>query len=71
MLSEAGLSFLGIGVQPPEASLGAMLREGARYMLMAPHLVVVPGVTLMLLVFTLNLVGDKLRDKLDKANLQK
>ncbi len=71
MLSEAGLSFLGIGVQPPEASLGAMLREGARYMLMAPHLVVVPGVTLMLLVFTLNLVGDKLRDKLDKTNLQK
>tara|TARA_R110000868_G_scaffold190862_2_gene434952 strand:- start:17959 stop:18753 length:795 start_codon:yes stop_codon:yes gene_type:complete len=65
MLSEAGLSFLGIGIQPPDASLGAMLREGARYMLMAPHLVVVPGVTLMLLVFSLNLAGDKIRDRLD------
>lgn len=70
MLSEAGLSFLGIGVQPPEASLGSMLREGARYMLMAPHLVVVPGVTLMLLVLTLNLVGDALRDKLDMKSSQ-
>lgn len=65
MLSEAGLSFLGIGIQPPDASLGSMLREGARYMLMAPHLVVVPGVTLMVLVFTLNVVGDKIRDRLD------
>lgn len=65
MLSEAGLSFLGIGIQPPEASLGSMLREGARYMLMAPHLVVVPGATLMVLVFTLNVVGDKIRDRLD------
>ncbi len=70
MLSEAGLSFLGIGVQPPEASLGSMLREGARYMLMAPHLVVVPGVTLMLLVLSLNLVGDALRDKLDMKSSQ-
>lgn len=65
MLSEAGLSFLGIGIQPPDASLGSMLREGARYMLMAPHLVVVPGATLMALVFALNLAGDKIRDKLD------
>lgn len=65
MLSEAGLSFLGIGIQPPDASLGSMLREGARYMLMAPHMVVVPGVTLMLLVLSLNLVGDALRDRMD------
>lgn len=65
ILAEAGLSFLGIGIQPPDASLGSMLREGARYMLMAPHLVVVPGATLMLIVLCLNLVGDALRDKLD------
>lgn len=65
ILAEAGLSFLGIGIQPPDASLGSMLREGARYMLMAPHLVVVPGVTLMLIVLCLNLVGDALRDKMD------
>ena len=65
MMAEAGLSFLGIGIQAPDASLGAMLREGARYMLVAPHLVMVPGAVLMLLVLTLNLIGDKLRDKLD------
>jgi len=68
MLSEAGLSFLGIGIQPPHASLGSILREGARYMLMAPHLVVVPGVTLMLLVFSLNVAGDKIRDRMDKKS---
>jgi peptide/nickel transport system permease protein len=66
MLSEAGLSFLGIGIQAPDPSLGSMLREGARYLLVAPHLVVVPGATLMCIVFTLNLAGDKLRDTLDK-----
>lgn len=65
MLSEAGLSFLGIGIQPPEPSLGSMLREGARYMLVAPHLVLAPGLTLMALIFSLNLAGDRLRDKLD------
>ncbi len=66
MLAEAGLSFLGIGVQPPVASLGSMLREGARYMLVAPHLVFFPGLALMLLVIGLNIIGDSLRDYLDK-----
>lgn len=65
MLAEAGLSFLGLGVQAPDASLGAMLREGARYMLVAPHMVLAPGLCLMLLVLALNLLGDSLRDKLD------
>lgn len=65
MIAEAGLSFLGIGVQPPAPSLGSMLREGARYMLVAPHLVLAPGLVLMLLVLALNLLGDQLRDKLD------
>lgn len=65
MIAEAGLSFLGIGVQPPAPSLGVMLREGARYMLVAPHLVLAPGLVLMGLVLMMNWLGDRLRDKLD------
>jgi peptide/nickel transport system permease protein len=65
MMAEAGLSFLGIGIQPPWPSLGSMLREGARYMLVAPHVVLVPGLALMGLVLAMNLLGDRLRDKLD------
>ena len=69
MLAEAGLSFLGIGVQAPQASLGVMLREGARYMLVAPHLVFFAGFALMLLVLCLNLLGEGLRKKLDVRQL--
>lgn len=65
MLAEAGLSFLGIGVQAPNASLGTMLREGARYMLVAPHMVFFSGLALTLLVLTMNLTGEKLRNVLD------
>ncbi len=71
MLAEAGLSFLGLGVQAPTASLGAMLREGARYMLVAPHMVLAPGLCLMLLVLALNLLGDALRDKLDVRRIER
>ena len=65
VIAEAGLSFLGLGVQPPEASWGSMIRDGARYLLVAPHMVFVPGVALMLVVLSVNLLGDRLRDKLD------
>ena len=65
IVSEAGLSFLGLGVQPPDASWGSMIRDGARYMLVAPHMVLVPGLSLALVVLALNLLGDKLRDYLD------
>ncbi|MCF6282086.1 MAG: ABC transporter permease [Candidatus Polarisedimenticolaceae bacterium] len=65
VIAEAGLSFLGLGVQPPDASWGSMIRDGARYMLVAPHMVMVPGFAIMLIVFSLNLLGDRLRDKLD------
>ncbi len=65
VIAEAGLSFLGLGVQPPEASWGSMIRDGARYMLVAPHMVMVPGLAIMLVVFSLNLLGDRLRDRLD------
>lgn len=65
VIAEAGLSFLGLGVQPPEASWGSMIRDGARYMLVAPHLVLAPGVALMLIVLSVNLLGDRLRDWMD------
>jgi peptide/nickel transport system permease protein len=65
IIGEAGLSFLGVGVQPPDASLGTMIREGTRLMLVSPTLVIWPGLILFSLVMAVNLVGDALRDKLD------
>lgn len=65
VIAEAGLSFLGLGVQPPDASWGSMIRDGTRYMLVAPHMVLVPGVALWLVVMSVNLLGDRLRDHLD------
>jgi peptide/nickel transport system permease protein len=65
IIGEAGLSFLGIGVQAPDASLGTMIREGTRLMLTAPWLVFWPGLILFLLVMAVNLLGDALRDHLD------
>lgn len=65
ILAEAGLSFLGLGVQPPAASWGSMIRDGARYMLVTPHMVLAPGVSLMLVVLAVNFLGDRLRDRMD------
>lgn len=65
VIAEAGLSFLGLGVQPPEASWGAMIRDGTRYMLVAPHMVLAPGVAIFAVVMSVNLLGDRLRDRLD------
>jgi len=65
IIGEAGLSFLGVGVQPPDASLGTMIREGSRLMLVSPVLVIWPGLILFSLVMAVNLLGDALRDKLD------
>jgi len=64
ILSEAALSFLGLGVQPPTPSWGAMLNYGRAHVLDAPHLTVFPGVAIALVVLGLNLLGDSLRDKL-------
>ncbi|MBV1930017.1 MAG: ABC transporter permease, partial [Gammaproteobacteria bacterium] len=61
----AGLSFLGLGIQPPAPSWGSMIRDGARYMLVAPHYVLAPGSALLIVVLAVNLVGDRLRDRLD------
>ncbi len=65
VIAESGLSFLGLGVQPPDASWGSMIRDGVRYMLVAPHLVLAPGAALLLVVLSVNLLGDRLRDWLD------
>ncbi len=65
ILSEASLSFLGIGIRPPGAAWGAMVNEGYRYLLKNPVLSMAPGAAIMLVVFAFNLVGDGLRDALD------
>ena len=65
VIAEASLSFLGLGVQPPAASWGSMIRDGTRYLLVAPHLVLVPGLALFVVVLAVNLAGDRLRDRLD------
>ena len=65
IIAEAGLSFLGLGVQPPAASWGSIIREGTRYMLVAPHLVLGPAAILLAVVMSVNLLGDRLRDRMD------
>lgn len=66
MLAEATLSFLGLGVVPPQASWGSMLQEGARFVSLAPHLVVFPGIAIALTVLAFNVLGDGLRDSLGR-----
>ena len=65
IIAEAGLSFLGLGVQAPFASWGSMIRDGSRYLLVAPHLVMIPALALFSIVLAINLLGDQLRDYLD------
>jgi len=65
VLAEAGLSFLGIGITPPEPSWGAMVSTGFKYLVSNPLMSFVPGLTIMVVVFAFNMVGDGLRDALD------
>ncbi|HAF71387.1 TPA: hypothetical protein DCL37_08655, partial [Candidatus Acetothermia bacterium] len=65
ILSVAALGFLGLGAQPPTPEWGAMLNEGKRFMRNAPHLITIPGLAIMLVVLSLNFIGDALRDALD------
>jgi peptide/nickel transport system permease protein len=65
ILAEAGLSFIGIGITPPTPAWGAMVNDGYKYLLDHPILSVAPGVAIMLMVFSFNMVGDGLRDALD------
>ncbi len=61
----AGLSFLGLGIQPPNPEWGAMLAEGRQVLAVAPHVSTVPGVMIFLVTLGLNAVGDAMRDALD------
>ncbi|PYR79257.1 MAG: peptide ABC transporter permease [Acidobacteria bacterium] len=65
IIAEASLSFLGLGVQPPTPSWGTMLDAGRSHLFDAPHLTIVPGVAIALLVLGFNFVGDGLRDRID------
>jgi peptide/nickel transport system permease protein len=65
ILAEAGLSFLGLGLQEPTAAWGGMVNTGRQYLLSYPILSIAPGAAIMLVVFAFNMVGDGLRDALD------
>jgi peptide/nickel transport system permease protein len=65
ILVEAGLSFLGLGVQPPTPTWGGMVSEGRKYIFTAAYIGLVPGLFIMLASLACNLVGDSLRDALD------
>jgi len=62
IILEAALSFLGLGVQPPLPSWGLMISEGREYMLFSPWIITIPGVALFMLVLSINLLGDGIRD---------
>lgn len=65
ILAEAGLSYIGLGTQPPATSLGLMLRDAQSLFLIHPWLSVMPGLTIVLIVIALNVAGDGLRDAMD------
>ena len=65
ILEAASLSFLGLGAQPPTSEWGAMLAEARQYVTVAPHVVLIPGLMILLVVVGLNLFGDGLRDAMD------
>jgi peptide/nickel transport system permease protein len=65
ILAEAGLSYVGLGAQPPTPSWGRMLAEAQTMISLAPHVAIVPGLAIVLTVLGLNLLGDGLRDALD------
>jgi peptide/nickel transport system permease protein len=65
ILAEAGLSFLGIGIEAPTAAWGSMVNDGRDYLTQTPILSIAPGAAIMLVVFSFNMVGDGLRDALD------
>ena len=65
ILAEAGLSYVGLGAQPPVPSWGRMLADAQTLVSLAPHVAVIPGLTIVFMVLGLNLLGDGLRDALD------
>jgi peptide/nickel transport system permease protein len=67
VVETAGLSFIGLGAQPPTADWGTMLADGRQFMMTAPHVAAIPGVAVFVLVWSLNMVGDGVRDMLDPS----
>ena len=65
IITESGLSFLGLGPPPPTPVWGSMIAEGRNFIVMAPHVSTIPGIALMVTIVGLNLLGDGLRDTLD------
>ena len=65
IISLTGLSFLGLGVQPPTAEWGLMMSDAKGYLSSAPHMMYIPGIFVGLLILSINLVGDGLRDAAD------
>jgi len=65
ILETAGLSFLGLGAQPPEPDLGAMLGQGRNALITDPHSAAIPGIMIFIIVMSVNLIGDGVRDALD------
>ena len=65
ILATAGLSFLGLGTQPPTADWGSMLATGRQFVILSPHVALLPGLAIFAIVLALNVVGDALRDVLD------
>jgi peptide/nickel transport system permease protein len=63
IVAEAGLSFLGLGAQPPTPSWGSMIRQAMQYLLVAPHMLLAPCAALMSVAISANLLGDRLRDR--------
>ena len=69
IMAESSLSFLGLGIQPPDPSWGGMIARGIAFMRTAPWLTVLPGLVLTLVICSINLVGDGLRDAMDPRRL--
>jgi peptide/nickel transport system permease protein len=67
ILLEAGLGYLGIGVPPPAPTWGSMISDGQAYFVAAPHIVIAPGLAIVLTVLAFNLLGQGLQEALDPS----
>jgi peptide/nickel transport system permease protein len=65
IMTESSLSYLGLGVQEPVPSWGAMLKAGSSFLRDAPHMAIIPGLLILIVTLSLNSIGDGLRDALD------
>ena len=71
IMSEVGLSYLGLGIQPPTASWGSMIQGSRAYIRLRPTYSLFPGLAVMLMIFAFNIFGDCLRDALDPRLAQR